>query len=163
MVLMPQAAGHCSETSGALKSPGVSEQSARRRLPQTCPPVGLTSLQLQRFKGHRDTTIPLGRITVLVGPNGAGKTSVLQALSLVGQLLNDEPRNALWGDMSPQDLLHRAGTFPIVTAVAGTDDGSPWRLLGSVSRLPVRYGTGSMGFPASFHPLSPSDITCACV
>jgi predicted ATPase len=93
----------------------------------------LTSLQLQRFKGHRDTTVPLGRITVLVGPNGAGKTSVLQALSLVGQLLNDEPQNVLWGDMSPQDLLYRAGAFPIVTTVAGTDNESSWRLTVSFS------------------------------
>jgi predicted ATPase len=46
----------------------------------------LTSIHLQNFKGHRDTTVPLGRMTVLVGPNGAGKTRVLQGLHLLTRL-----------------------------------------------------------------------------
>ena len=42
----------------------------------------ITSIRIQDFKGHRDSTIPLGRLTMLVGPNGSGKTSVLDALRI---------------------------------------------------------------------------------
>jgi predicted ATPase len=88
----------------------------------------ITSIQLRSFKGHRDTTVPLGRLTVLVGPNGTGKTSVLQALSLMSRLMNDEPGQVLRGDMSPQDLLRRAEQGPITLAVEGTDSTLSWKL-----------------------------------
>ena len=73
----------------------------------------ITSIQLQSFKGHRDTTVPLGRLTVLVGPNGTGKTSVLQALSLMARLMTDEPGKVLRGDMRLPDLLRRTEQEPI--------------------------------------------------
>lgn len=40
----------------------------------------ISSVTLKNYKAHRDTTIELGRFTVLVGPNGSGKTSVLEAI-----------------------------------------------------------------------------------
>lgn len=43
-------------------------------------------LTLKNFKGHRDSSIGLSPLTVLVGPNGAGKTSSLEALHYLGQL-----------------------------------------------------------------------------
>jgi predicted ATPase len=88
----------------------------------------ITSIQLRSFKGHRDTTVPLGRLTVLVGPNGTGKTSVLQALSLMAKLMNDEPAKILQGDMSPQDLLRRSEQGPITFAAEGTDNARPWKI-----------------------------------
>jgi predicted ATPase len=88
----------------------------------------ITSIQLRSFKGHRDTTVPLGRLTVLVGPNGTGKTSVLQALSLMARLMNEEPGNVLRGDMSPQDLLRRAEPGLITFAAEGTDNALSWKL-----------------------------------
>jgi len=88
----------------------------------------ITSIQLRSFKGHRDTTVPLGRLTVLVGPNGTGKTSVLQALSLMARLMNDEPGNVLRGDMSPQDLLRRTEQGPISLTATGTDKEHPWTI-----------------------------------
>ena len=87
----------------------------------------ITSIQLRSFKGHRDTTVPLGRLTVLVGPNGTGKTSVLQALSLMARLMSEEPAGVLRGDMSPQDLLRRSAKGPISLAVEGTDNALPWK------------------------------------
>jgi predicted ATPase len=87
----------------------------------------LTSLQLQRFKGHRDTAVSLRRITVLVGPNGAGKTSVLQALQLVGSLITHGPKEVLQGDTSPQDLLCRSGSGPAIMTLVGTEADKPWR------------------------------------
>ncbi|HEX8440083.1 AAA family ATPase [Archangium sp.] len=88
----------------------------------------ITSIQLRSFKGHRDTTVPLGRLTVLVGPNGTGKTSVLQALSLLAKLVDDKPAKVLRDDMSPQDLLRRSEQGPITLAVEGTDNALPWKL-----------------------------------
>lgn len=86
----------------------------------------ISSIQLRSFKGHRDTTVPLGRLTVLVGPNGTGKTSVLQALSLMDRLMNEEPGKVLRGDMSPQDLLHRSEKGPIILTSAGMNQEHPW-------------------------------------
>src|SRR5690349_15497535 len=88
----------------------------------------ISSIRLQSFKGHHDTTVPLGRLTVLVGPNGTGKTSVLQALRLIDELRRYEPESVLRGDMSPQDLLRRSQQGPITLAVEGTDNALPWKL-----------------------------------
>ncbi|ATB31392.1 AAA family ATPase [Melittangium boletus] len=88
----------------------------------------ITSLQLRRFKGHRDTTVPLGRLTVLVGPNGAGKTSVLQALGLISRLMENKPADVLQGEFSPQDLLRRSEQAPITLSMEGMDDARPWKL-----------------------------------
>jgi AAA15 family ATPase/GTPase len=52
----------------------------------------LTNLQLQNFRGFRDTTIgPLKRVNLILGQNNTGKTGLLEALVL---LLTDPPQNA---------------------------------------------------------------------
>ncbi|MFE8603210.1 AAA family ATPase [Archangium violaceum] len=99
----------------------------------------ITSIQLRSFKGHRDTTVPLGRLTVLVGPNGTGKTSVLQALSLVGRLMNNRPAKVLHGNMSPQDLLRRSEKGPITLTVEGTDNALSWKLALQFSELSQQH------------------------
>lgn len=88
----------------------------------------MTSVRLQNFKGHRDTTIPLGRMTVLVGPNGSGKTSVLEALQALGELVGDTPMWSFQGDLSPADVLTRGSRGPISIAVEGRSDGAPWNV-----------------------------------
>lgn len=40
----------------------------------------IESIEFKNFKALRDTTLPLGPLTILVGPNGSGKSTVLQAL-----------------------------------------------------------------------------------
>jgi predicted ATPase len=45
----------------------------------------LESITFLNFKALRNTTLPLGRFTLLVGPNGSGKTTALQALTLLHQ------------------------------------------------------------------------------
>lgn len=86
----------------------------------------ITSVRLQDFKGHRDSTVPLGRLTVLVGPNGCGKTSVLEALWLQGQLTTRRPGTVLAGDWSLDDLLRRGTRGPIVLASQGTAEDGEW-------------------------------------
>lgn len=41
----------------------------------------IESVQFRNFKTLRDTTLPLGRFTLIVGPNGSGKSTALQALT----------------------------------------------------------------------------------
>ena len=57
----------------------------------------IESVTLQNFKAHRDTRVPLGRLTVLVGQNAAGKTSVLQALDLLGRCLHTPAKSLFTG------------------------------------------------------------------
>jgi len=45
----------------------------------------IKSVRFRNFKVLRDTTLPLGRFTLIVGPNGSGKSTALQALQAVNQ------------------------------------------------------------------------------
>ncbi|WP_437790848.1 AAA family ATPase [Sorangium sp. So ce693] len=98
----------------------------------------ITSVRLQEFKGHRDSTVALGRLTVLVGPNGSGKTSVLEALALQSRLVSHAPRDVLTGDWSPGDLLRRGakGGRIELTSSGRRDDGL-WRFRTALSGLSV--------------------------
>ena len=81
----------------------------------------ITSIRIQDFKGHRDSVIPLGPLTVLVGPNGSGKTSVLDALGIQSDLATSAVENVLTGDRSYEDLLRRGAKGPIGLTFKGLD------------------------------------------
>jgi len=42
----------------------------------------IKAIRFKNFKALRDTTLPLGPLTILVGPNGSGKSTALQGLHL---------------------------------------------------------------------------------
>jgi predicted ATPase len=46
----------------------------------------IESVQFRNLKTLRDTTLPLGRFTLIVGPNGSGKSSALWALRAAGNM-----------------------------------------------------------------------------
>lgn len=71
--------------------------------------VMIDSIRLQDFKGHSDTTVSLGRLTMLVGDNASGKTSVLEALSLLCAC-GPSPVYVLHGDRAPMDMVRRTAT-----------------------------------------------------
>jgi predicted ATPase len=104
----------------------------------------LNSIRLQSFKGHRDTTVRLGRLTILVGPNGAGKTSVLQALLALTQLVDTQPQEVLFGSQSPADLLDRGSPGPIVLDLEGNDAEVPWSIS---AEIPVSTKRGADNRP----------------
>lgn len=76
-------------------------------------------IRLENFKGHRDSTISLGRFTVLVGPNGAGKTSVLDALEIQSQIIHLTPDIAFTGNRSFGDMLRRGAQSAMVLTSGG--------------------------------------------
>jgi predicted ATPase len=80
---------------------------------------------IRDFKAHRETRIPLGRLTMLVGDNASGKTSVLDALALQAAF-NLNPVEVLRGDCLPDDFLRRGSSGPVVFASTGRRDGQPW-------------------------------------
>ena len=43
----------------------------------------IKAIQFKNFKALRDTTLPLGRLTLLVGPNGSGKSTALSGLDVL--------------------------------------------------------------------------------
>ncbi len=86
----------------------------------------ISSIRLQDFKGHRDTTVPLGRFTALVGPNGSGKTSVLEALWLQSRLAYEPTRDVLAGDYAGKDLRRRGASQPFTLTWTGTEAGEAW-------------------------------------
>ncbi len=78
----------------------------------------IDSIRIQDFKGHRDTALKLGRLTVLVGPNGSGKTSVLEALELQQRLATSDTRRVFRGNQAFEDL-RRARAERIVLGSRG--------------------------------------------
>jgi len=44
----------------------------------------IKAVHFKNFKALRDTTLELGRFTLLIGPNGSGKSTVIQALEWLG-------------------------------------------------------------------------------
>ncbi len=93
----------------------------------------IESIRIQDFKGHRDTTVRLGRLTVLVGPNGSGKTSVLEALRLQRDLWNGDKA-------SYRDFLRRGVKTPIVIDSTGIDKNKNWKSSWSLGGKPIYSG-----------------------
>lgn len=83
----------------------------------------ISSVRIQGYKAHRDTTVALGRLTVLVGPNGAGKTSVLEALRAIAR--SEATGMCFPGDIAPEDMRHQGGADRIEFAAAGETEGHP--------------------------------------
>ena len=67
----------------------------------------LGSIRLQNWKGHRDTTAPLEKLTVLVGPNGTGKSTVLDGVHLLGRMVNGEPLDKVYKGRHAPALIRR--------------------------------------------------------
>lgn len=81
----------------------------------------IESVQFKNFKALRDTTLPLGRFTLIVGPNGSGKSTALQGLRAAHSLRSvDYERFVTVGDgvSGPEISLTWSGTHAgIVTQV----------------------------------------------
>ncbi len=76
------------------------------------------TLQVKNFKAYKDSTeVPLAPLTILVGANNSGKSSLIQALLVLAQTLEDPARRSVLvttGSMVElngfYDIIHRNGT-----------------------------------------------------
>lgn len=57
----------------------------------------IEKIEFSNYKALRNTTLPLAPFTLLLGPNGSGKSSVLQAIQIVSQMVNNHLRRAVFG------------------------------------------------------------------
>ncbi|HSO00470.1 MAG TPA: AAA family ATPase [Candidatus Nanopelagicales bacterium] len=85
----------------------------------------LTELSLQQFRAHAATRIPLGRLTVLVGPNGAGKSSALEAVWLLGRLVDEPAERVLSGRHALRWLVRHGAGGDLKIHVSGVERGAP--------------------------------------
>src|SRR6185369_6366073 len=66
-------------------------------------PLSIQSIAFSNFKALVQTTLPLGRFTLIVGPNGSGKSTALQAIQLLKR------GNALWSELARLQSVTRSG------------------------------------------------------
>src|SRR6266700_2899909 len=50
----------------------------------------LKQIQIEGFTSIRSATVDLGRVNILVGANGAGKSNFVQALAMLGRIVEGE-------------------------------------------------------------------------
>ncbi len=75
-----------------------------------------TNIRLGNFKSYADSgDIPLRPLTILVGPNNAGKSTLLQALLLLKQTLEDKASREALITSGP---LIQMGIFNYLTRMA---------------------------------------------
>lgn len=123
----------------------------------------ITSVTLKNYKAHRDTTIGLGRFTVLVGPNGSGKTSVLEAIDRADRaFVRDLPEEVFPSKDGRPRSYHRSGIGALELALQMQVDGGERSR--RISWTPsTRWTHEVMGFPldrlpnrsATFYRLEP--------
>lgn len=104
----------------------------------------INSGTLQNFKAHRDSRVPLGRMTGLVGQNAVGKTSVLQAMSLLGRCFSSPTTELFAGRFALPGVVHQGAVDPLVIELEG-DFADRRRRIGlraSAGRLPSDTGGG---------------------
>lgn len=111
----------------------------------------LATIRLVNFENHRDTSIRLGRLTLLVGPNGAGKSGVLEAIDTTWRTFLAPHRVVITGDMLG---LVRSGQPGFDLEINGADDSNKdaWTLL-------WRIRTGKPGGPAGSFEFYGTDAT----
>ncbi len=90
----------------------------------------LEHLELENYRGHRLTKIPLTRFTLLVGDNAVGKSSALEAVHLVGQIFDKDkrPEKLFRGKRSLSWLALSGATGAMALRLHGHEDDKPWSL-----------------------------------
>ena len=88
----------------------------------------LDTIRLVNFKNHRDTSIRLGRLTLLVGPNGAGKSGVLQAIDTAWHDFVEPERVTVGAKLTGLVRSGQQGFLLELHETRGALQGGPWTL-----------------------------------
>jgi predicted ATPase len=75
----------------------------------------IETLTLRGYRGHTATTIPCGRLTVLVGENATGKTSALRAVRWISE--------GIGPTLPAHQLRHGANELAVILTGRGPDGG----------------------------------------
>jgi predicted ATPase len=94
----------------------------------------IKSIEFENFKALRQTTLPLGRFTLIVGPNGSGKSTALNALAAFGNPFGN-PAQWGYGQLRTAGLVAPAAVTLRATWVDGWGDGDG----GPITRVEVRW------------------------
>jgi predicted ATPase len=95
------------------------------------------SMRLKNFKAHKDTEIPLKPLTILIGANNSGKSSILHAILVLKQTIEDRSGKAALVTSGP--LVELNGFYDILHC-KNLEDCGPFGIslsLTSPSRSPI--------------------------
>ena len=59
-------------------------------------------IQALNYRSLRCVDVTIGNFEILVGPNGSGKSSLLDVISIIGDILRVGPSRAILGDTMHQ-------------------------------------------------------------
>jgi predicted ATPase len=111
----------------------------------------LTELSLHEYRAHAATRVPLTPLSVLVGPNAVGKSSALEALFLLGRLLDAPPLEVLVGGCELRWLVRRGATEDLKIQVSGKQGEESWKLWATAPRDGDVLGT-KLGWDVQYPP-----------
>lgn len=86
----------------------------------------LASIDLENYRGHQNTKIPLDRFTLLVGDNGAGKSNVLNAAHYVGQVFKKDPKQIFSGERQLPLMAREGSDGPLKMSLTGKENDIDW-------------------------------------
>jgi predicted ATPase len=100
------------------------------------------SIQFRNLKALQDTTLPLGRFTLLVGPNGSGKSTALQSFEMLRS-----PGNYNFATLASTNIRsserEAVGIWLRWAEPPGITCGVTWSFLGGLSGLQWRNAQGN--------------------
>lgn len=88
----------------------------------------IKEIRYKNFKALRDTTLPLGRFTLIVGANGTGKTTALQSLNILRK-----PKKYSWEEIVSVNVKEDEKVI-ISLVIENTIYHETWDLQGYVNR-----------------------------
>jgi predicted ATPase len=106
-------------------------------------PLQIESITFSNFKALVNTTLPLGRFTLIVGPNGSGKSTALQGIALLARLMPEADEVSWLQSVMParddetRAVLLQSVQTASLSAVSPDDQGLPQLALAWKMEIPA--------------------------
>ncbi len=99
----------------------------------------IESIEFKNFKALRDTTLPLGRFTLIVGPNGSGKSTALKSIDTVKNANHFQRNQVVTAGISTTDTVRITINFSDSYVLSGRwDDNSQGTWEGQISPVEIQ-------------------------